>query len=400
MSEKINWISPNTITGPPAEGDRYLRRDYINDEFWNEINKGSHILFTAPRRVGKTSIMKDLAENCPEEIICRFQNIESEKTQKQFFKRLFEILVNELNVIKKYKKIFGTWIKRRGVDEISIEGAVKFSSKEVNYKDEIFSLLTDLQTVDQKVVLFLDEFSEVITSIKRTEGNDAAIDTLHTIRMIRQSDKFKFFTLVLAGSIGLEQVVNDLDRPKLINDLHPIRILPLNKEEARQLIKQITKNATMQFEGDIENHLFKKVGEYLIPYFIQQMLERCDHILRRKNSAVLTTDDIDLAFEDLLKHDENLKDWEARLKPPYLTKNSFEFCKQILTICAHRDRISIQEIYNLSANWKQVDAYMDWVNMLIRDGYIYEKNNFYNFLSPVIKEWWKRQHPEFEIKDL
>jgi len=122
--------------------------------------------------------------------------------------------------------------------------------------------------------------------------------------------------------------------------------------------------------------------------------------LRRKNNAILTTDDIDLAFEDLLKHDKNLKDWEARLKPPYLTKNSFEFCKQILTICAHRDRISIQEIYDLSANWKQVDSYMDWVNMLIRDGYIYEKNNFYSFLSPVIKEWWKRQHPEIEIKDL
>ena len=399
MNEKIKWVSPNTITGPPAEGDKYFRRDYINEEFWREIEKGSHILFTAPRRVGKTSIMKDLAKNCPEEYICHFENIESEKTQKQFFKRLFELLVNELKPIKKYKNLFNTWFKKRGIEEISIEVALKFNSKEVNYKDELLSLLNDLQNIDQKVVLFLDEFSEVITSIKRTEGKDVAIDTLHTIRAIRQSNDFKFFTLVLAGSIGLEQVVIDLDRLKLINDLHPILIKPLNKDEARHLIRQLCRDASMKFDEEIEDYLFNKVGEYLIPYFVQQILERCDHILRRNNNTVVTTDVIDIAFEDLLKNDKNLNDWEARLKPPYLTKNSFEFCKQILTICAHRDRISIQEIYNLSAYWKQADGYMDWVKMLTRDGYIFEDNGFYSFLSPVIKIWWKRQHPEFEIKE-
>ncbi len=51
LEEKI-WIHPKTITGPPAEGDFFFRRDYINDEFWKEIKKGNHILFVAPRRVG------------------------------------------------------------------------------------------------------------------------------------------------------------------------------------------------------------------------------------------------------------------------------------------------------------------------------------------------------------
>ena len=59
----MKWVKPKTITGPPAEGDKYLRRQYINDVFWDQIKGGEHILISAPRRVGKSSIMKDIVIN-------------------------------------------------------------------------------------------------------------------------------------------------------------------------------------------------------------------------------------------------------------------------------------------------------------------------------------------------
>ena len=37
----MTWIPPNTITGDAATGSRYLRREYINEEFWNEVKKGN-----------------------------------------------------------------------------------------------------------------------------------------------------------------------------------------------------------------------------------------------------------------------------------------------------------------------------------------------------------------------
>ncbi len=61
----MKWVSPKTITGSPAEGKFYLRRQHINDHFWEQVAKGEHILITAPRRVGKSSIMRDLEANCP-----------------------------------------------------------------------------------------------------------------------------------------------------------------------------------------------------------------------------------------------------------------------------------------------------------------------------------------------
>ena len=95
------WVHPKTIVGPPAEGDRYIRRPYLNDEFWREIEKGCHIHFTAPRRVGKTSVMKDLAANPKMGLNCIYENVESDNTRQKFYGRLFELLVKQLTIMDK-----------------------------------------------------------------------------------------------------------------------------------------------------------------------------------------------------------------------------------------------------------------------------------------------------------
>ena len=396
--ENANWVHPETITGPPAMGNKYLRRQYINDEFWREIKKGNHILFTAPRRVGKTSIMKDLNDNCISGYICHYENIESNSNQKQFFKQLFDILLNKLNTYTKTKEKVKKWIKRRGIGEFSIEGNIKFYTKEFDYKEELLSLITESRKTDKKVVLFLDEFPEVISAINKNEGKEKAIDTLHTIRAIRHNENFSHFILVLAGSTGLEQVVETLDRPKLINDLHRIKISALSENEALTLIKQLTSGATMQIGEEEIKYILKKL-KHLIPYFIQYMVEECDKILHKQNRNELQKKDIDNAIDNMIKDDKNLKDWESRLKEPYLQKNAYGFCKEILTICAHDNKIPVQKIYDLAKKWEQKDEYMKLVSMLERDGYFIEDNQIYHFVSPILQTWWKRQHPVFEIEN-
>ena len=217
---------------------------------------------------------------------------------------------------------------------------------------------------------------------------------LRTLRAIRQNENFSRFILVLAGSIGLEQVVETLDRPKLINELHRIRISPLSKNEAIQLIKQLTDDASMQIGKEQTNYILKKI-DILIPYFIQLIIEESDTILHKQNRTEVQKEDIDRAFDNIVKHDENLQDWESRLKPPYLNKNAYGFCKEVLTICAFENKISLQQIYNLAKKWKQTDDYMNLLRMLERDGYLIEENQVYRFVSPILQEWWKRQHPEF-----
>jgi len=55
---KRDWIEPKIIIGKDATGKYYYRREEIEGEIWTEIKKGNNVLIAAPRRVGKTSVMK------------------------------------------------------------------------------------------------------------------------------------------------------------------------------------------------------------------------------------------------------------------------------------------------------------------------------------------------------
>ncbi len=108
---------------------------------------------------------------------------------------------------------------------------------------------------------------------------------------------------------------------------------------------------------------------------------------------------INEAFDRIVKDNRNLSDWEDRLKPPYLLKDEYLFCINILTLIAHNSVGSIQEIYDQAIILSNTGNYMNLLKMLVRDGYLLETtDNQYRFSSPILQAWWKRQHPAFEIK--
>ena len=396
--ENIEWKHPETITGPPAEGVRFFHRNYINEELWREINKGVYILFTAPRRVGKTSIMKDIVKQGREGYLCIFENIQSVNTNELFYKRLYYLLLNQLSKFTTANKILTNWLKSKGIEEVSLEGGIKFKDIKLDFKNELLSLINKLPELNQKVVLFLDEFSEVIFRIKKKEGSDNAIDILHTLREIRNKEEFNHCFFVLSGSVGLDHVVESIDRLILINDLHPIKVNALNETESKSFIRKITKGASMKIGKNELQHINIKL-KHLVPYFIQLIIEECDKLLHSETRTELTKNDINNAFETIVKTEKNLNDWEDRLRPDYLTKEAFRFCREILTVVAHDDKISLQDIYNISIKHKERDNYMNHLKMLVHDGYLIEKTeNTYRFVSPLLQSWWKRQHPVFELE--
>ena len=50
-----------TIIGQAARGEDFFPRYKITEEIWNKLEAGSNLLFVAPRRVGKSSILFDFA---------------------------------------------------------------------------------------------------------------------------------------------------------------------------------------------------------------------------------------------------------------------------------------------------------------------------------------------------
>jgi hypothetical protein len=393
---KGQWISPDTITGDAATGSRYLRREYLNETFWREVKKGDHILFVAPRRVGKTSIMKDLAESCPEGFAGIYQNIEGIRSTNEFYRRLFELILQcvHRSPVKKAKSFLEGCIQKYSIKEISRSG-IKLDVKELNYEQEIRELIPKLKESEVHTVIFLDEFSEVINELNRKGDREEAVAMLHTLREIRSDDNFKHFTLVFAGSIGLEYVISSIDRRKLINDLHPIVTGPLTDTEATQLIQQLTIGATIELSSEVIRTI-KITIRHLLPYYIQLMLEELDRMAEQQCEPEITSEMVSDAFLMVLKNDKNFEDWLERLKNYH--EEAFPFINDILKHTAHNGSISVHEIYYKASleKYQRTEDYMNFVDQLVSDGYLVEsEKHIYSFISPFLHNFWLRKYPVY-----
>lgn len=386
------WIHPKTKTGDAVSGESYLRRPKINELFWSFIEKDSDVLFVAPRRVGKTSIMKDLAANAPANYFCIYRNIEGANTKNLFYKRIFEMLIQRLTRTKKNSVLFTSWISKYDIKKIGADG-VEIGNNPKNYQKEVLGLLNDVAKTGLTVILFVDEFVEVILNLRNKGKTEDAIEILHELREIRHNDDFKNIIFVYAGSIGLHYIVKEIGRPKLINDIEPLEIDQLTKSETLHLIKKLTKGATIQYNNEQQNYLIKKVG-HLVPYFIQLMITEIDSIAYKNDIEVIDSELVDEAFVNVTKNTSNFDDWILRLKD-YLG-NNYEFINHVLNCCAYKGKISIQQIFDIAVEKNKQENFKDLIDELVRDGYFFEKNGNYQFLSPFIKSYWLHKNPLFK----
>ena len=53
------------VIGPPVMGDDLYGRQQEIDRLWSRLDGGEHLLMLAPRRVGKTSLMRELHRDPP-----------------------------------------------------------------------------------------------------------------------------------------------------------------------------------------------------------------------------------------------------------------------------------------------------------------------------------------------
>jgi hypothetical protein len=394
----MTWIHANTIVGTAAEGSKYFNRTSIEKELWREIKKGNHILFSAPRRVGKSSVMKYLAAKCPEDYLCVYENISSDDSANKFYKRLFHMVARHATAGKKLANAAG-WIKERlGVEEITVTG-VTFKDRDSNdiiYKDKFLNLLSHLKETEVKTVLFLDEFPDVLKNILEYESKQVAKDVLQTLRSVRENDHFKgAFTLVLAGSIGLEHVVKNIDRPAVINDLYDQLLPELNAPETAKFLDYLLDGATMQVNVDCRKYLMDKLQQSL-PYYIQLIIEACDSSLHQEDRPELTTEDIDKAWRQVIAVNKNFVDAEERLKDYF--KADYNYYAFVLRRCAHAGKISIQEVFDLyenhAPNAEFKGEYKGKIDdVLVKDGYLVEHDGQFKFASPLLQDWWKHRHP-------
>ncbi|WP_263833528.1 ATP-binding protein [Sulfurospirillum oryzae] len=375
------------VVGQAVRGKDFWDRKSELAKIWQAIENGTHPLLVAPRRVGKTSIMYKILDEPKDDYAVVYVNTESADSENDFWHKLFNALMDEefKNKNKLVLKSFYARIKTISIKKISTSGIEFDDGKVLDYAEAFEELIKEIDS-DKKLIIMMDEFAQTIENIIKYASIREAESLLKTHRSLRQNPKITSkVTFVYAGSIGLESVVAKLDAMKFINDLNSIKVTPLSKDEAAEFAHSLN----TLIKSDEIFYLLERI-EWLIPFYIQLIIQEIHAICLEKSLHVISKETVDQAIEHALDHRNHFEHWLARIKSAF-EKDEFKFAKEILNLLSDQGTLESKEISNLADKYGlEHEVAKEIIHALVYDGYINNNENpkIYRFNSPILKLWW------------
>lgn len=391
-------------TGQVVRKDDFFLRDKEVRKLWRKIENGNNILLSAPRRTGKTSLLRYLEDNPKDGFVFLYVLVQSKNNAHEYYQKIIESLHSPefIGPLERAGKAAGKLFHQLTSHVEGIEAFdIGLTLKDPNYKathQDLEKVLKNLK-LEKKLVIVIDEYPDVLNSILEREGKEGAIQLLKENRSLSQNseinDKVQF---IYTGSVGLENFVQKISASNLINNLTTATLQPMKKKEATLMVEALLAEDMVEFQlNPKEIPYFLEQVEWLVPYYLQLLFASLSDLCLDEDIEVVETTHIDQAFADLFSHHNrtNYAHWQERLDKFELIER--KFVEECLTHICNSDQGQLKdaELINISNkpeySGKINATYM--LNCLISDGYIHQDpkgEKVYFFNSPILKEWWRR----------
>ncbi|MBU3160637.1 hypothetical protein KPL37_12860 [Clostridium frigoris] len=385
-------------TGQAARGENFFKRPILINKLWRKIDSDSSIIISAPRRVGKTSLMRYVEDNPREKYYVVYVITESVYNENKYYKEIVKAILN-CDSIRKRDKVINS-IKDiaknvfKSIDEVGID-SVKFSKNiEYNYYDKFIEIMRTIDLEGHKLIIMIDEFAQTIENIQQKEGTSYAVHLLQSNRVLRQnSDINNKFQFIYTGSISLEGIARRMDSSKFINDLDIVKVTPLSESEGKNLINELLKGLDFTMDEGTINHMLNEI-KWLIPFYIQLAMDKIQDIYDEDNLCVIHNKSVDVAIKRMIEENNKFSSWHERLV--VYKNNDYKFIIETLDLISTSEakKITYNEIHNLAVKYNLCETYKDLLNTLIDDGYINndDERKFYTFTSPILRMWWCKKY--------
>lgn len=375
------------IVGQTPRGDDFFKRSYLINKIYRRLKAGNHIFLSAPRRAGKTSIMRYLEDNPKKGYDFVYINSEDIYDAEDFFKLVSEKLLNSEAVknmtkaVENSKGIFASFAEK--VSKIKVGSfEVQLNKNEIpKYKDELDDLMKKLDTEEFAIVIMLDEFPVTIENIRNSKSEFEAVNFLHANRSIRQ-EAGKGIQFVYTGSVGLPSIAKKLSATSTLNDLNVLEIPPLTEREATEFAIKILSHYKVKYNKNVVPYMLNKL-EWLMPFFVQLVIQVLIDEYEATGKSIKKAD-VDKAFERSSTHRSNLyfDNYLSRLDKSLSAKEA-KVAKQILLEIANKQQVPADHFDKL----KNAEPVLEILEL---DGYINSLQNKLRFNSPILRDWWKK----------
>ncbi|MGE8533283.1 MAG: hypothetical protein ACN6OJ_01715 [Chryseobacterium sp.] len=386
----------NIVGQIASKANFYMRSREIKRIKMN-LNAGANMQIAAPRRVGKSSILYYFLDNPDAGFIHIYFQVESARSKNDFYRKIYRDIIKSDAIgtgkkfVEQIKTVSNAFLSKLKGVKIAGNGIDFHDAEEIDYEEELLNLLMGLELGEDKLVLMIDEFPEVILNIVEENKGDVkeAKKFLQSNRELRNNPKLVGkIQFIYTGSNSLNLTVGNLDSSSLINDLTSIPVNPLTQAESKDLISSILNTYNYNITDDKLDYIIGKV-EWTIPFYFQLIIHEI--ISDIDPTDEVTTDVIDRAFIAAIeqRNDHHFEHYVKRLKRIF-NENERQFIQVFLCQLCRETTVDKDEAINLANGILTEEQTKRLLGSLIYDGYIIgQSTTVYKFNSPMLRNWWQ-----------
>ena len=390
--------------GPVVRGRDCYGRDHEVDLIWDRLSRG-HVLLAAPRRFGKTSLMYRILDEPRYNYKVVLADLEHIAEPAEFVTWLLEALVKNpalagltggLSFIpKKLWHGFRSTFEEVELFKLRVKLREKLRDRWQESGEELFRKLADSP---EPVVIMLDEFPVMIDRIMRSSDGQSARVLLHWLRQVRQSPGNEKLRFVLAGSIGIDGILNQLGEISTINDFERIRLQPFSAQVASELLDELAAGARVPLSTAAKNRILKLIG-VLVPYFLRVLFAEIEKSYRRDSNTPTPMDVERIYHEKVLGVDckAYFDHYYSRLSAHYPPVEE-RAIKSLLRAMASADTLSrdaCRQYYRREVGENaSTERFHALMVELENDFYIEytPRTSQYRFACKLLRDWWLRHY--------
>ncbi len=400
-----NWV----------DGDRFFDREAELEELRERVQNGAHTLLTAQRRMGKTSLVRELLRQLEDDghYATVFVDLEAANDPAD---AIAEIAIRAKPVQAVWRRIqsfFANHLRTVGgrIDEVALSELkvrLRAGIDAGNWQHQGDQVFAALAASERPVVLAIDEPPILVNRLLKgadyrltAERRAATDEFLAWLRKTTQEHR-DAVVLILSGSVGLEPVLLQADLSAHANIYQPLELHPWSHDTSSQCLAALAQTYSLDLPDETRAEICRQL-RCCVPHHVQQFFDYLHQHLRRNHRNSATIDDIRLVYErDFLgvRGQVDLEHYEGRLRM-VLGVEGYTTALALLTEAAVNDGLLTDNAIRLYRNAIASSGTDNTVPIevvlysLEHDGYLEVRPDGYRFVSRLLEDWWRARHGRF-----
>ena len=413
-----NWV----------EGDRFFDRETELEALTERVRDGTHTLLTAQRRMGKTSLVRELLRRLKVEgrFETIFVDLEGAFTPADAISEIGFRSRSAQGAWGRTKSLFANVLPA----EVEVGGRVPaLAAADLRVKlragvdagnwrhrgDEVFAALAGN---GRPVALAIDELPILVNRLLKGDdyrrGHDYGItperrrtadEFLSWLRMNGQTHRGRV-CMILSGSVSLEPILQQAGLTAHDNIFSPFDLKPWDRETAMACLGALGETYGLDLPHAVRQDMCRRL-RCQIPHHVQRFFDTLHEDLRRAGRRSAALEDVERVYDNEMlgiRGQMDLVHYEGRLRM-VLGDEGYRAALEMLTEAAvnggrlrgdaigrHRESLAAEAGAGAGGDPLLIE---DVLHVLEHDGYLASQGDGYRFVSGLLEDWWRVRYGRF-----